>query len=258
MSDQTQVGSQVSASADAPAASSPASPQTPQTATAAAPASPVRPDWLPETFWDAEKGEAKADDFKKHLSDLEQLRTATDAARGQLPSEPEGYKLELPSDVKLPDGYEPNDKEAKFIGLRKIAHEDGLSQSTVNKIVRLEAQTIVDHEAKIKLAIAARDKALGENGAARVASLEKFIDAHWPVKEEAYHIKKIMLSPTVVKHFETYQQMVSSQGAHSFTQAGRTVQDANDGKPEGWATASPESRRAWQLGQQRESTAPRH
>jgi hypothetical protein len=218
-----------------------------------APASPAtKPDYLPESFWDATKGEPKADDLKKFWADR-------DAARAAVPDKPEGYKLELPPDVKLPDGFEPNPKETKFVGLQKIAHEDGLSQATLNKIVRLEAEAVSAAHANVQRDIAARDKALGENGAARVTALAAFIDSHWSDPKEARQIKDTMWTPVIVKHFETYQKMVTGQGAHSFTQTGRDgAPEPNDGKPPGWEKTSPENKRAWFLRQQREAATQRH
>lgn len=216
-----------------------------------------RPDYLPEAFWDGAKGEPKGAEFKDHLGALEKFKAEIEMKRGAVPQKPEAYKLVSPDDVKLPAGYEPNEKDPKFIGLQKIAHEEGWSQETVNRIVKLEAESLVSFDAKVKTDILARDKALGENGAARVAALSKFIDSNWPDPKEATQIKATMWTPAIVKHFELFQKMLSSQGAHSFSGTGRADNEAQDNKPAGWDKMSPVDRRTIQLRQQREA-AGRH
>lgn len=210
---------------------------------------------MPESFWDAEKKSAKGEDFKKHLAQLETFKTEIEAARGTLPDKAEGYKLELPDDVKLPDGYEPDEKEPKFVGLRQIALEDGLSQKTVNKIVKLDAVALAAYHDKAKQQRAALDAALGENGAARVTALSEFIDSHWSKPEEARQMRDTMWTPVIVKHLETYQKMLSSQGVHSFSQAGRG-HDAPDGKPEGFETWKPIDQLQWN--RQQKTASARH
>lgn len=231
-----------------PAGQNQESPRTRPTATEGGPgqlgteSQAQKPDWLPDSYWDAEKSEPKAADLKKfwdgHI-----------AARASLPDKPEGYKLAVPEDIKLPPGYTPDEKEPKFNELRRIALEDGLSQATVDKLVRLEAASIAAYHEGISKGITLRDKALGDNGAGRVAVLEKFIEAHWPDAAEARQIKDTMWTPVIVKHFENYQKMVSGQGVHSFNQTGREAPQGN-GLPPGHEKWSPTDRRTWQLTQQ--------
>lgn len=235
------------------AAASQSSPQTDTGQTAATP--PARPDWLPETFWDAAKNEPKGAEFKEHLSGLEKLKADVEARRGAIPGTPDAYKFVPPPDVKLPAGYEPSETDPKFVGLRQIAHEEGLSQEAVNKIVRLEAEALVAADARIKGDILARDTALGENGAARVAALAKFIESHWADPKEATQIKATLWTPVIVKHFEKFQQMLSSQGAHSLTGIGRDDKAGKDAVPDGWEKWSPVDRRTYQLERAREAAA---
>jgi hypothetical protein len=230
-----------------------ASQASPQTVTA------TRPDYLPEAFWDEAKGEPKTAEFKNHVGELEKFKAETEAKRAAAPPKPDDYKFIVPSDVKLPAGYEPNEKDPKFVALRKIAHEEGWSQAAVNRLIRLEAESLVAADAKLKENILARDKALGENGAARVAALAKFIDSHWPDPNEAAQIRATMWTPVIVNHFETFQRMLSSQGVHSFSAAGRADNEPQDTKPPGWAKMSAVDRRAFLLRQQREAaTAGKH
>ena len=97
---------------------------------------------------------------------------------------------------------------------------------------------------------AERDKLLGENGAARVDALSKWIDAQFTDPKEATQIKATMWTPVIVKFFERIQKAATGQGLHGFVQTGRE-QAQDDGRPDGWDKMSAVNRRTWQLQEDR-------
>ncbi len=203
-----------------------------------------RPSWLPEAFWDATKGAAKDAEFASHLASLEKFKTDAEAKRSTVPEKPEGYEPDL-GDIKLPAGQELNVKDPRFIALQKVAHEEGLTPETVNKLLRIEANQVVANDAAVAAGRAERDKMLGENGAARVDALAKWIDAQFPDEKEAQQVKATMWTPVIVQFFEKIQKALSTQGAHGFVQLGRDASSGTDGKPENWEKLSAVDRRTW-------------
>jgi hypothetical protein len=229
----------------APAAASPTS-QTPATgaaqgqpAGAAASASqPSRPSWMPEAFWDAEKSAPKEKEFGEHIAGLEKLKTDGDTRRAAVPAKAEDYKVDL-GDMKLPPGSEIDQKNPTFLELRDFAHKAGWTGDEFGKVLQTYVKDILskraDGAAQFTQAIAARNTALGENGAERASKLETWIDAGWTDKAQANQIKgSIAISPVVFKAMEELQAFRSNQGVHGMTQTGREPAGPNDWKPENW------------------------
>lgn len=116
----------------APAAD-PATPAAPDPSTPAGDPpveTPQRPDWLPESLWDGEKG-FKQQDF----DDLVAFRAERLSAEAARPETEEGYEVALPESFKLPDHIKLADgqqivdpADPRIAGLRKLAHEKGWSQ----------------------------------------------------------------------------------------------------------------------------------
>lgn len=228
---------------------------TPAPQSTAAPAS--KPDWLPEAFWDKDKGAAKGDDFKKHLESQDKRIADFEAARGGVPAKAEDYKTELDPDFKLPEGqsmpagYEFNQNDPRLIALRKIANETGMSQKMFSGVLGIEAMNVVEG----KKILEARDQALGENAGARLGELATWLDASFD-KDTAFDLKGMFWNTRTVKAFETMKKALTSQGVGSFNASGREAPDANDGKPSNWAKLSNADRIAWFHSQQREGARP--
>jgi hypothetical protein len=234
-----------------------ASPTNPPAVTAAAPAQAApaaRPTWVPESFWDAEKSAPKEKEFSEHLASLEKLKADTEAKRGAIPAKAEDYKPDL-GDIKLPEGVEIDLKDPYFVELQKAAHEEGLTAAAFNKVMSIEAKRIVAFREGVAAQRDKRNEMLGENGAARVDALSKWIDAQFTDPKEATQVKATMWTPVIVKFFEKIQQAAAGQGLHGFTQIGRETADRDDGKPDGWEKMAPIDRRTWQLQENRRKQA---
>ncbi len=98
---------------------------------------PQRPDWLPESLWDGEKG-FKQQDF----DDLVAFRAERLSAEAARPETEDGYEVTLPESFKLPDHIKLADgqqiidpTDPRIVGLRKLAHEKGWSQQDFQDVL---------------------------------------------------------------------------------------------------------------------------
>jgi len=140
--------------------------------------SPQRPDYLPEKFWDAQKGEAKHTDFRADYDRLLASDAATTSRKLTLPANPDAYKADLPKDFKLPVGMEgfgfkTDAPELKMAAT--FAHEAGLDQGQYSKLLGLYASTVVQAQQAFEQGKAAEIAKLGATGTARIDALHNFI-----------------------------------------------------------------------------------
>lgn len=220
----------------------------------ASPQLATKPDGLPDSFWDKDKGAIKGGDLKKHFEESAKFKADVEAARGAIPATADDYKAELPKDFKLPDGMpelppgmEFNQSDPRLIALRKIAHERGFSQETFSALLETEALNVSSLIAKFK----ERDAALGENAAGRLSELGTWLNASFD-KDTVTDIGSAFVFPRVVKAFESMKKALTSQGVGNFNAGGRESPEANDGKPANWDTMRPVDRIVWTRQQQRE------
>jgi hypothetical protein len=83
----------------------------------------TRPDFLPEQFWDAEKGEARVESLAKSWADT---RAALKNKGGEAPKTPEEYQFRAPEGVTV----DKDDPGLKFF--RAAAHKAGISNEAFN------------------------------------------------------------------------------------------------------------------------------
>jgi hypothetical protein len=152
---------------------------TPVPAAGDAPAALVKPDFLPADYWD-EKAGIKTDEFAKHYGELTVAQQKLAERAAAVPEKPEGYKIEikLPDDVKVPEGlkFDPS-KDPRLPVLLKTAHELGLSNADVNKLVTLDAQFALQNHAAEAARVAEETKKLGEKAADRIAAATNWTKA---------------------------------------------------------------------------------
>ncbi|HZH50266.1 MAG TPA: hypothetical protein VEZ16_00140 [Microvirga sp.] len=204
---------------------------------------PERPDWLPEQFWDPEAGAPKGADFKAYVDELAAFKAGEVSRRAAAPEKPDGYQLQLPKDLELPEGvafeFDENDP---MVGLgRQIAHSLGLDQAGFENLMLkpfiqaqvANMQATAEREAA---AIEAQDKALGPKAADRRAAVENWIAAK--LGPEYLDIFKHMLP--VAKAVEGFERIIrnsSSGGMPGFSQSGRA--NGASGAIDGWDKMSP-------------------
>lgn len=209
---------------------------------------------MPENYWDPEKNEFKSSELAANLSDFQQMKADADARAAATPKTADGYKVELPADFTLPEGYVIDEKNPLIGALREAALETGLPQDAFAKVLAkgaaaMAAQDIAQHAA-IKAATDKRDQQLGAKAAERVTALHDFFKTIAPDPKVQEQLKATLWTPDIVRVFEDYAALKASQGTHSFTQTGRD-NTVPDGKPDNWAGMSPVDRRTWQLANQR-------
>jgi len=217
-----------------PAASPPSSTPTSQ----AAPSVSARPDWAPEAFWDAGKGEIKGADLRKAFDDLTAFKAATDSAKLSVPKAGE-YKLEFSKDYVLPQGTEWkwNEADPLLTQVREFASASGMSQDTFSKLLGLHAASRIGEDQAIATAKAAEVQKLGENANARLDSVRTWLKAMGGEHFDSLN-RVLDIAPTAatVKGLEVLMQRYVSQGGGAFNGAHREpvipgkISDAEYGK----------------------------
>jgi hypothetical protein len=162
-------------------------------ASAAPPSTPnpgqkSRPEWAPENFWDAEKGEVRVEDLGKSWFETKRtlsMRTddltkkvKEDFEKSRLSNRPETadkYELKIP-DGLLPEGvdfqFEEGDPLIKFA--REFAHEKGYSQDDFNSLVGAYVESEVYRVPDIEKEMGR----LGEKGKERVERVENWLKSN--------------------------------------------------------------------------------
>lgn len=139
--------------------------------------SAVRPEQLPDQYWDADKGSVKvADLLKDHLA----LKTEVDAARADVPETADGYELKVSDAVKLPEGY------ALDIAADSPFAKEIFAAAHQHKMPRVAVQALVDAEARRQIAeqtagveqYVADKSALGENADKRIEAVTNWVGAN--------------------------------------------------------------------------------
>ncbi|MEO6381972.1 MAG: hypothetical protein ABIO35_08240 [Nitrobacter sp.] len=186
--------------------------------TQAAADKPVRPEWLPENYWDGEKNEPKGADFRKSFDELTAFKAAQDSARLSRPQAAADYKTELPKDWKAPEGleYKLNPDDPMVAQYREFALEAGLDQEKFEKGLGLVAALQVGELQQIKTARDAEITKLGANGSARVDAALTWMKANGFVE-----MPKMLVTAGIVGEVEKLIQKFTSQGAASFNAAHR-------------------------------------
>jgi hypothetical protein len=139
---------------------------TAQTPIEAAPSTNQRPDFIPEKFWDAQKGEAKLDQLAISYANLEKAFSSKSQAPKKpgadaspedqakyyadlrkftgAPEKPEDYGIKVPDN--LPEGVEWNAELAgKAVG---IAHKYGVPPEALHELINLNNENISSIVAK--------------------------------------------------------------------------------------------------------------
>lgn len=141
---------------------------------------PVRPDYIPEDWWDAEKG-FKTDDFNALVA----FRAEHQSNMAQVPETADGYEVKLPQDFKLPDGFQlPQgqkdiiDANDPRIGVaREYAKANNFSQAQFEGLIALGAQMDIAETQRLQEAAAAQREALGGKAPERINAVTQWLGA---------------------------------------------------------------------------------
>lgn len=141
----------------------------------------IRPDSIPETFWDGEKNTPKFDDIGAALTERETLRTAAEERAKQIPAKPEDYKFDLTDDFQMPEGFrwKADAKEPIVAAFQTFAVENKLTQPEVTGLVKIFAANQVEQIKAQQAFDAEQTKQLGDKAADRRAAAKRVIAANF-------------------------------------------------------------------------------
>lgn len=238
-----------------PAASPAAVPDPTAVSTQSPPPKPTRPEGVPESFWDKDKGELKASDWGKSYEELRSFKAAEDARRASIPAQADLYKPELPKDFKVPQGMELKTDDPLYVGFRDYALKNGMTQEAFSEGIGLYAKVEIAKQEALQAAVKARDAALGPNGPVRVDDLNKRFVAYFG-EEVGKQFAQTLFTPGIIQGFEKVFATLSSQGVQKFSSLGREATEGRaDGLPDNWETMSTTDKRTYQLTAQRRKSA---
>jgi hypothetical protein len=178
---------------------------------------------VPETFFDADKGEVKGADLRKHIDELATFKAAEDSRRATLPQTPEAYELKLPETFKAPDGIDVklDVNDPMFKSARELAHAKGWSQADFSDALGIVANIKATEAATYETLKAQNLEGLGAKGPERIDAVTRYLAANFP---EAT-VKPVLATLATKAHVEMFEAFISklaSQGRGSnFTQTGR-------------------------------------
>ena len=206
------------------------------------PAASARPEYVPESFWDATAGKVKDDKaFSTFVSEHVAFKAAEDSKRLTLPQTADAYKVELPADFKPPEGVKFEFKaDDPLLGqARTIAHQLGIPQEGFSKLLGLYAGAQVASQQQIAQARTAEVAKLGATGPARVAAVTTWAKAILGDTGGAQFAAR-MFTASDVENAEKLITRFSTQGAGSFRATGR------EGDPGGRLPAGKEGEATWE------------
>lgn len=138
-----------------------------------------RPDWMPESHWDAKTGAPNSDLLKTDFAELGTLRTERDARIASIPKDG-AYKLEIPDTIKLPEGsrWEPEANEPITLAALAVFKEHNFTQAQATAVQGLWAGFLLNMQEAENKSRAETQAALGANANVRVDAAKKFLSAN--------------------------------------------------------------------------------
>lgn len=190
---------------------------------AGADAGPLRPEGLPDQFWEDGKGVKVADLFAA----FQELKTSTEAAKADLPDAADGYELKISDEVKVPDGFavEIDPKAPFFADVTKELHALGVGKAGVQKLVDAYARAqIADQTAAVETYSAEKAK-LGENAGSRLEAVDAWLKANLPSD-----LAKAMIgAKTTAAHVQALEKIIKLRSDPAAGQGGGSNANSLDG-----------------------------
>jgi hypothetical protein len=175
-------------------------------------------------------------------------KAESDLRTAQVPVSPGDYKLELPKDLKLPNGVQvrfgnpndPNDPRGPSIrAFQDWAHKNGLSQGQFSSAMGIYAASQSHEQILVANAARAEVDKLGVSGPVRVDAISRFLRGHYG-DAKARPMIAALATQAQVEIFEDLITRVSRQGGSPFNGGGRIPPDVPGKIPSG-----PEGDRIW-------------
>lgn len=150
-----------------------------------------RPEWLKEDkFWDAEKGQIKAEELNKSYAELQAKFSKGDH---KAPAKPEDYKINLTDEQKVTLFGDAKADAAADPAVKELtvwAQSEGVSQAALDKLLTKYAEIVEPEMSKMQIDIAAEKQQLGKNADAIIANTMDFFQQLY----KAGHINDAMLA----------------------------------------------------------------
>lgn len=164
----------------------------------------ARPDYIPESFWDTEKG-FKTDDFNTLLT----TKAERDAHLAQVPEKPDGYQVKLPENFQLPEGFsmpegqnfEIDENDPRVGAVREFAHANQLSQDQFGQLIAIGARMDIEQQIGLDKALAEQAEQLGAKGKERVSAVTTWLGAKLG-GEAAQALAPMLYTAKAVQAFE--------------------------------------------------------
>lgn len=147
---------------------------------------PERPEWVPENFWNKDKGEADYEGMAKSWGDLrkkvsmrsddleKKVKEDLDKSRlAKRPEKPESYELRLPEGIPE-EGWEWNEADPLVGFARNLAFESGMGQDEFDNLVSAYVESKIAELPDVE----AETKRLGEKGQERIERIDNWMKAN--------------------------------------------------------------------------------
>ena len=189
---------------------------------------PTRPEYLPEKFWDADKGEPRWEDLAKSYGELERkigkAKTPEEYEAERLAGRPESADAYEPPEI--PDHFDKNEVMSHpMMGwFRQVAHQAGLSQEQFQESVNQYLGEIAP------ASVRARDeemKKLGDNATARIEHVSGWVGTKFD-EAEAAHLAQIATSAEGVMFIEKLMSLVEGEPLEQVREARAETGDTEE------------------------------
>jgi hypothetical protein len=201
-----------------------------------APAKLEKPEWMPESLWDAEAG------FKqKDYDDLVAFKAEKTSAEASKPESAEGYEIklpegfQLPENIKLPEGVSidtlVNPDDPRIVELRNVALTKGWSQQDFQDVLALGVNLDIAQQGREAALLEKEKEKLGSRAKDRIGAVTSWVDAKLgPKLGEA--LKHMMYTAEQVEAFERLMSL--NRGDVPGTPGAGREGNAGSGRIEGY------------------------
>ena len=148
---------------------------------------------------------------------------ADDVRRATVPSDPNAYKIELPADFRAPEGidFKFNESDPLLSQAKTLAHELGIPQEGLTKLLGLYAGAQVANASTVESARQAEMAKLGPNATARVDALQRLVSAEVGDQKFGEWFTSRLWTAQDVSNAERWLSKRAGGSSSSFTGSGR-------------------------------------
>ncbi len=199
-----------------------------------------RPEWLPESYFDAEKGETKWDDFGKHYSEIAAAHKAEADRLAAFPQKIEDLEIPLPEGAKLPEGVKLDANDPTFSAFRQFVFDKKIDPAVAGELLGMEVKSRLSEVEMINKRVDEEAAKLGPNSSARITAVRTAFEGRFgkPVGEA------IMSGVFRADQVQALEKVVLalSNGTAGDVSGGQREQKSEEISDEDYAKMSPRER----------------